>query len=172
MELSGQLSAPTTLTPGKSPPVPILQEAGCAPEPVWTLWRRGKCCPCRKSSPDRLDRRYTDWGIPTPWGREILNGSLFWSESTNRPLYNLEVVQWLTTIIFLILIKCLPKVWEVTGHVIKSCGWHSDNCIPKAVVFVWKFTCKLALLAVCHVLLSSVYKCLLESFPHGKLRLF
>jgi hypothetical protein len=25
------------LTPGKGPPVPIVQEAGWAPEPVWTL---------------------------------------------------------------------------------------------------------------------------------------
>jgi hypothetical protein len=24
------------LLPGKGPPVPIVQEAGCAPEPVWT----------------------------------------------------------------------------------------------------------------------------------------
>jgi hypothetical protein len=24
------------LSPGKGPPVPIVQEAGCAPEPVWT----------------------------------------------------------------------------------------------------------------------------------------
>jgi hypothetical protein len=24
------------LPPGKGPPVPIVQEAGCAPEPVWT----------------------------------------------------------------------------------------------------------------------------------------
>jgi hypothetical protein len=34
MEVSGQLYAPAAL-----PPVPILCEAGRAPEPVWTLCR-------------------------------------------------------------------------------------------------------------------------------------
>jgi hypothetical protein len=28
--------------PGKEPPVPIRQEAGWAPEPVWTLWSKEK----------------------------------------------------------------------------------------------------------------------------------
>jgi hypothetical protein len=36
MGVSGQRHAPTALCPGKGPPVPILQEAGWAPEPVWT----------------------------------------------------------------------------------------------------------------------------------------
>jgi hypothetical protein len=37
MEVSGQRHAPDTLlAPRKGPPVPIVQEAGWAPEPVWT----------------------------------------------------------------------------------------------------------------------------------------
>jgi hypothetical protein len=37
MEVSGQRHAPAVLLPpGKGPPVPIVQEAGWAPEPVWT----------------------------------------------------------------------------------------------------------------------------------------
>jgi len=37
MGVSGQRHAPATLLPpGKGPPVPIVQEAGWAPEPVWT----------------------------------------------------------------------------------------------------------------------------------------
>jgi hypothetical protein len=37
MEVSGQLHAPAALLPpGKGPPVPIVQETGWAPEPVWT----------------------------------------------------------------------------------------------------------------------------------------
>jgi hypothetical protein len=36
MGVSGQLHAPAALLPpGKGPPVPIVQEAGWAPEPVW-----------------------------------------------------------------------------------------------------------------------------------------
>jgi hypothetical protein len=37
MGVSGQRHAPAALLPpGKGPPVPIVQEAGWAPEPVWT----------------------------------------------------------------------------------------------------------------------------------------
>jgi hypothetical protein len=37
MGVSGQLLAPAALLhPGKGPPVPIVQKAGWAPEPVWT----------------------------------------------------------------------------------------------------------------------------------------
>jgi hypothetical protein len=37
MGVSGQRHAPAALLPpGKEPPVPIVQEAGWAPEPVWT----------------------------------------------------------------------------------------------------------------------------------------
>jgi hypothetical protein len=37
MGVSGQRHAPAALLPpGKGPPVPIAQEAGWAPEPVWT----------------------------------------------------------------------------------------------------------------------------------------
>jgi hypothetical protein len=36
MGVSGQHHAPAALPPGKGPPVPIVQEAGWAPEPVWT----------------------------------------------------------------------------------------------------------------------------------------
>jgi hypothetical protein len=36
MEVSGQLHALAALLPGKEPMVPTEQEAGWAPEPVWT----------------------------------------------------------------------------------------------------------------------------------------
>jgi hypothetical protein len=37
MGVSGQRHAPAALYPwGKGPPIPITQEAGWAPEPVWT----------------------------------------------------------------------------------------------------------------------------------------
>jgi hypothetical protein len=42
------------LAPEKGPPVPIVQEAGWAPEPVWTQRTKEKIfCPCRGSNPDR-----------------------------------------------------------------------------------------------------------------------
>jgi hypothetical protein len=61
------------LPPGKGPPVPIVQEAGWAPEPVWTQRLDKKSfCICRVSNLDRLVvqsvvRHYTDWATPAPY---------------------------------------------------------------------------------------------------------
>jgi hypothetical protein len=41
-EVSGQLHVPAALLPGKEPLVPIEEESGWAPEPVWTQCRREK----------------------------------------------------------------------------------------------------------------------------------
>jgi hypothetical protein len=55
-----------SLPPGKGPPVPIGQEAGWAPEPIWTQEVRGKIsCLYRGSNIDRpvvqsVARHYTD----------------------------------------------------------------------------------------------------------------
>jgi hypothetical protein len=60
------------LPPGKGPPVPIGQEAGWAPEPVWTQRLQEKIlCPRRESNPDRpvvqpVVRHYTAWANPSP----------------------------------------------------------------------------------------------------------
>jgi len=39
MEVSGQLYDSAALPPGEETPVPIGQEPGWDPEPVWTRWR-------------------------------------------------------------------------------------------------------------------------------------
>ena len=59
MVVGGQPHAPATSTPGNEP-VPIVQEAGCAPGPVWT---GGKSRPHRDSIPDRPAR--SSVAIPT-----------------------------------------------------------------------------------------------------------
>jgi len=40
--VSDQLHDPATLPHGERALLPIAQEAGWAPEPVWTRWRREK----------------------------------------------------------------------------------------------------------------------------------
>jgi hypothetical protein len=48
------------LLPGKGPPVPIVQEAGWAPEPVWTQGLEEKSsAPVGDSNPDRPGRSQT-----------------------------------------------------------------------------------------------------------------
>jgi hypothetical protein len=71
MGVSGQRHAPAALYPRvKDPPVPIVQEAGWAPEPVWTQRLEEKSFRlCRGSNPDRpvvqpVARRYTAWANP------------------------------------------------------------------------------------------------------------
>jgi hypothetical protein len=73
MGASGQRHAPAALLPpGKWPPVPIVQEAGRAPEPVWTQRLEEKSfCLCRESNLGRpavqpVARHYTDLAAPAP----------------------------------------------------------------------------------------------------------
>jgi hypothetical protein len=72
MEVSGQLHAPTALSPVKQPPVPIGKEAGRSPEPVCAPWRTQKSLALAEnrilippsSIPQSSD--YTNRAIPTP----------------------------------------------------------------------------------------------------------
>jgi hypothetical protein len=65
------------LPPGKGHPVPTGQEAGWAPEPVWTQRSEEKSsCLCLESNLDRsviqsVLRHYTDWTNPAPAKKEI-----------------------------------------------------------------------------------------------------
>jgi hypothetical protein len=54
------------LAPGLGPPVPIVQEAGWAPEPVWI--QRSE----EKSSASAGDRTLIAWS-PSPWSDTILS---------------------------------------------------------------------------------------------------
>jgi len=65
--VTGQRHAPgRALPPGKGPPVPIVQEAGWAPEPVWTQRLEEKSSRlCRGSNIDypvvrSVARHYTE----------------------------------------------------------------------------------------------------------------
>jgi hypothetical protein len=69
--VSGQHHAPAALSTGKESPVPIGEEAGWAPEPVWTTWRSENSCLHRDSNSDPyvvqpVASRYTDWATPAP----------------------------------------------------------------------------------------------------------
>jgi hypothetical protein len=69
--VSVQLHAPAALPPRKEPLVPIGQEVGWTPEPVWTTWRRENSWPYQNSNSDPsadqpVASRYTDWAIPAP----------------------------------------------------------------------------------------------------------
>jgi hypothetical protein len=73
MGVSGQRHAPAALLPpGKGPPVPIVQDAGWASEPVWTQRLEEKSfAPRRGSNPDcpvvqPVVRHYTAWATPAP----------------------------------------------------------------------------------------------------------
>jgi hypothetical protein len=71
LDLDTSCSSVVSFTPlpfylrGKSPPVPIGQEVGWTPEPVWTTWRSENFLPHRDSNSDTCivqsaANRYTD----------------------------------------------------------------------------------------------------------------
>jgi L,D-peptidoglycan transpeptidase YkuD (ErfK/YbiS/YcfS/YnhG family) len=67
--MEGQLQAQAALPPGKEPSVSIGQEAGWAPDPTSTTWKREKSCPYRDSNYDHsavqaVASHYTHWAIP------------------------------------------------------------------------------------------------------------
>jgi hypothetical protein len=70
MGVSGQCHASAALYPGgKGPPVPIVQEAGWAPEPVWTQRLEDKSSAFvgdRTLVVQSVVRQYTDWATPVP----------------------------------------------------------------------------------------------------------
>jgi hypothetical protein len=53
---------------GKEPTVPIVYEAGWAPESVRTLWRKEKSYTAEylNTAIQIVARRYTDWAIAAP----------------------------------------------------------------------------------------------------------
>jgi hypothetical protein len=68
--VSGQRLAPAALYPLERPLVPIGQEAGWAPEPVWTQEDRGRILPhlpgIEPRSPGQARaRHYSDWATPS-----------------------------------------------------------------------------------------------------------
>jgi hypothetical protein len=65
MVVSGQLHAPPALAQGKNTPLPIEQEVGWAPEPVWTLSSTEKSVPADNRTPDiqLVARHYNDCAI-------------------------------------------------------------------------------------------------------------
>jgi hypothetical protein len=85
MGVSGQRHAPASFFPrGKGPPVPIVQEAGWAPVPVWIQRIEEKLFSlCRGPNPDRLVvqcvvKDYTNQATPSPKYFNSLLKNMLW----------------------------------------------------------------------------------------------
>jgi hypothetical protein len=83
-------SRPGRFTPGKQPPVPIVQEAGWASEPVWTLWRREQSL-----SPTR---------IQTPTPRSSSLGTIL-TELSRLPDCTDRIAKWARAATFVVNIR-------------------------------------------------------------------
>jgi hypothetical protein len=120
-----------SFTPGQlNPRVPIGQEVGWAPEPVWRTWRGEKYSPYWESisAPSAIHpaaSRYTDYVIPATKMEE--NGKInlksnLWRENCITPIYKFC---WHVT--FLLYRISMPYLYEVhefnaceRGHVVPS----------------------------------------------------
>jgi hypothetical protein len=94
MRVSGQHHAPAALLPpGKGPPVPIVQEAGWAPEPVWTQRLE------EKSSALAGDRTLSHWiskvrgRQPVVCGPHLTLATFSWGSSRDLGIDQCEKVQ-------------------------------------------------------------------------------
>jgi hypothetical protein len=85
--------------PGKGPRVPIVQEAGWAPEPVWTQRLEENSLPLLGIEPCRpvfqsVVRHYTDWATPAPcidkcrYEIQEQKGIPVWYTGIHRPISN------------------------------------------------------------------------------------
>jgi hypothetical protein len=72
----GQHHAPAVFTPGKDP-VPIVQEAGWAPEPVWIVAENLTPSGFDPRAFQPVASRYTDYAIPAP------QSHIVWYKYTN-----------------------------------------------------------------------------------------
>ena len=70
----GQRHAPAAFTP-KNDPVPIVQEAGWAPEPVWT--GAENLAPIGIRSPDRPARRQSPYWLSYPGPFNLLEPEFY-----------------------------------------------------------------------------------------------
>jgi hypothetical protein len=64
--MCGQHHAPAAFTPGKDP-VPLVQEAGWAPEPVWIVAENLAPPGFDSRTFQPVASRYTDYVIPAPF---------------------------------------------------------------------------------------------------------
>jgi hypothetical protein len=118
-------------SPGEKPPVPIVQEAGWAPEPVWTQRLEKKSCASvgdRTPTVQSVVRHCTDWATPAP--NLILLGEFlfFMVDRIYRALLNSA---------------CSAKnIKQRQGDKIESCGYTVQlyNTVYKNLLFA-QVTC-------------------------------
>jgi hypothetical protein len=73
MGVGGQRHAPAAFSPRKDP-VPIVQEAGRAPGPVWIGAENPPPLGFDPQVIQSIASRYTDWAIPAPVHKQNLKG--------------------------------------------------------------------------------------------------
>jgi hypothetical protein len=98
--VSGQHHAPAALySRGKEPSVPIVQEAGWAPEPVWTQRLEEKSSASvgdRTPAVQSVVKHYTDWA--TPAHNAVVYELLFQLHNERHKVIFYLFVSYLTTL--------------------------------------------------------------------------
>jgi hypothetical protein len=133
MGVSGQHHASAALyPPGKGPPVPIVQEAGRAPEPVWTQRLEEKSSATvwdRTPVVQSVVRHYTDWATPAPAPWWVLSCKIPSSSYAKRA--DPRMAKWLRHAVFLMLLGCVTSYcrFQLDLHVKRSFQIVSSGCL-------------------------------------------
>jgi hypothetical protein len=96
MEVSGQHHVLAALSRVKSPRYPLHRGAGWAPEPVYTLWRREKSCPCHESNPSCPARSLLLYRLSYP-GSSQIKMDIFNFRNYHGGIYQIIILILLTT---------------------------------------------------------------------------
>jgi hypothetical protein len=105
MEVSGHFQAPAALIPEMIPPLPIVQEAGWPPQPVWTLWRRQNHFPLPGIKPRDFSRSLYRLSYPGSLLHEV---SIFiFSDADGSWYYGVYVLD------YPIVVAARCKAWTV-----------------------------------------------------------
>jgi hypothetical protein len=153
-------------TPGKGPPLPIQQEAGWAPEPVWTQRLEGKSSVSvgdRSLVVHSVVRHYSDWATPAPspgaamaW-RDFLTSKLQNRFSTWMQLWRLKNPMLTMSTSKVQLLAILPTIWS-TDLALKVRGQNVER--RNSLTFYFFFV------AVPNPIFFMDIKCQLCSFPN------
>jgi hypothetical protein len=110
---------PQSLYPGKEPPMPVMYEAGLAPEAVWIFWKRKISCNC----PDSMAQPVAQSLLPLRYASLTYITNFIWN-STSTAYWRYCVI-WGTNL--LMLFRVAIAISKIIKHTYMYWGQEPAN---------------------------------------------